>query len=144
MTSAKLKLFLAQVYEGTWSEGKMLAELAALLKDLEEKDEEQVHMDYTSKKYQSIATEISTFMVEHGHWGTYSEESPDLDLPTHLLSDGEEEEQLTDIPRSIKCCSQIHKLLYSTLRRISSAPRLAGWLGFGRVTLASTAISVHP
>ena len=52
-------------------------------------------------------------MVGQGQWSTYSEESPDLDLPTHLLSDEEEEEQLMGIPMSIKCCSQIHKLLNS-------------------------------
>ena len=138
MTSAKLKMFLAQVHDGTWSQKQMLAESAALLKALEEKeeeDEEQVHMDYTSKqleglrkKYQSIVTVISTFMVKHGQWGTYSEESPDLDLPTHLLSDGEEEEQLTGIPMSVKCCSQIHKLLNSKedLKRSKTG-------GFGRV-----------
>ena len=40
-------------------------------------------------------------------------ESPGLDLPTHLLSDGEEEEQLTGIPMSVKCCSQIHKLFHA-------------------------------
>ena len=37
VTSAKLKVFLAQVHEGTWSQEQMLAESAALLKALEEK-----------------------------------------------------------------------------------------------------------
>ena len=122
MTVAKLRAFLAQVHEGTWSQDQMLAESAALLQSLEDKEEEDdelVQMDYTSKqleglfkKYQSIATEVSSFMVEQGQWGTYSE-SPDFDLLTHLLSEGEEEEQLTGIHMSVKCYSQIHKLLNS-------------------------------
>ena len=123
MTMARLKAFLAQVNEGAWSQDQMHAESAALLKafeDKEEEDDELVKMDYTSKqvedlckKYQTIVKEVSSFMVEQGQWGTYSEESPDFDLPTHLLSEEEGEEQLTGIPMSIKCCSQIHKLLNS-------------------------------
>ena len=47
MTPAKLKMFLAQVHEGTLSQEQMLAESAAFLKAVEEKeedDEEQVHI----------------------------------------------------------------------------------------------------
>ena len=125
MTMARLKTFLAQINEGMWSQDQMHAESAALLKAFEEKKEEEeqddlVTMDYTSKqvedlhkKYQTIATEVSSFMVEQGQWGTYTKDTPDFDLPTHLVSEEDGEDQLTGVPMSIKCCSRIDKLLNS-------------------------------
>ena len=79
-----------------------------------------MRMDYMSKqveglhkKYQTIASEISTFMVEQGQWGSYTEDNTEIDLPTHLLSEAEGEEQLTGFPMPIKCCSQMEKLFNS-------------------------------
>ena len=45
--------------------------------------------------------------------GTYTEDTPDFDLPKHLLSEEEGDDQLTGVPMSIKCCSQMDKLLNS-------------------------------
>ena len=127
VTLARLKLFLDQVNDGTWSQDQMHTESETLLKAFEtggihKEDEEGdlVRMDYMSKqvedlrkKYQTIAKEVSSFMVEQGQWGTYTEDTPDFDLPTHLLSEEEGEDQLTGVPMSLKCCSQIDKLLSS-------------------------------
>ena len=67
MTLARLKLYIDQVNEGSWSQDQMQAESAALLKAFEvhkeEEEEDLVRMDYTSKqvedlrkKYQTIAS----------------------------------------------------------------------------------------
>ena len=63
--------------DGSWSQDQRLAKSAAFLKSFqahqEEVEEDLVRMDYTSKqveglrkKYQTITSEISTFMVEQG------------------------------------------------------------------------------
>ena len=48
------------------------------------------------KKYQTIllAAQESSFMVEQGRWGFYTPETPELSMPTHLLSKKEVEESL--------------------------------------------------
>ena len=123
MTLAHFKSFLDQVNAGTWSSDQRHTESEAILKGFEaggppKEEDDLVRLDYTSKqvedlrkKYQTIAKEVGSFMVEQGQWGTYTEDTPDLNLPTHLLS--EDEEQLTGVPMSIKSCSHIDKLLSS-------------------------------
>ena len=46
-------------------------------------------------------------MVEQGQWGMYTEDTPEINMPTHLLSEEEVQDKLTGVPMSVKCCSHM-------------------------------------
>ena len=41
------------------------------------------------KKYQTITAEVTNFMVQQGKWGVYTADTPEINMPTHLLSEEE-------------------------------------------------------
>ena len=70
MTVARLRTFLAQVNEGTWSQDQMHVESEAVLRAFEEHKEEEeedlVRMDYKSKQVEDIGKKCQT-IAKGGH-----------------------------------------------------------------------------
>ena len=70
-------------------------------------------MEELSKKYQTIAAGASSFIVEQGKWGIHTLETPEISMPTHLLSEEVVEESLVSVSMSQKCCSHMEAVLAS-------------------------------
>ena len=77
-------------------------------------------VDYSSKqlkdlhcKYQAIALEASSFIVEQGKLGSYTDSTSYLRMPTHLFSEEEVEEKFVGVPMFRKCYNHMVAVLAS-------------------------------